>query len=73
MLLKNLDELTLLDIYRAVEVVEEGELFHVHENPNPNCPIGSNIQAVLEIILMSAQDAMELVLKKVSMNDIVTG
>ncbi len=72
-LLKNLDELTLLDIYRAVEVVEEGELFHVHENPNPNCPVGSNIQAVLEIILMSAQDAMESVLKKVSLNDIVTG
>ncbi len=72
-LLKNLDELTLLDIYRAVEVVEEGKLFHVHENPNPNCPVGSNIQAVLEIILMSAQDAMESILKKVSMNDIVTG
>ena len=28
------DEITLLDIYRAVECVGHGELFHLHENPN---------------------------------------
>ncbi|MEJ7520316.1 transcriptional regulator, partial [Staphylococcus saprophyticus] len=31
----------------------------------------ANIQGVLEIILMQAQDAMEGVLAKVTMNDIV--
>ncbi|MDF2946428.1 MAG: Rrf2 family transcriptional regulator [Bacillales bacterium] len=68
---KRLVEITLLDVYRAVEVVDEGELFQIHENPNPNCPIGANIQATLEIILLQAQEAMENVLKNVTMNDLV--
>ena len=36
---KPLEEITFLDIYHAVECVENGELFHFHENPNPNCPV----------------------------------
>ncbi|SHJ27642.1 transcriptional regulator, BadM/Rrf2 family [Clostridium cavendishii DSM 21758] len=72
-LLKELDEITLLDIYRAVEVVQEGELFQIHESPNINCPIGANIQSVLECVLLSAQEAMEQVLKNVTMKNIVTG
>lgn len=72
-LLKEIDEITLLQIYRAVEVVEEGQLFQIHEKPNPKCPIGANIQFVLELILVKAQDAMEEVLKNVTMKDIVDG
>lgn len=72
-LLKDLDEITLLDIYRAVDVVPEGELFQFHEAPNLNCPIGANIQAVLEGILLSAQEAMEQVLGNVTMKYIVEG
>lgn len=70
-LLKPLHEITLLDVYRAVEVVDEGELFQMHENPNPNCPVGANIQGVLELILFRAQDAMEAVLKEVTMKELV--
>lgn len=71
-LLKPLDEITLLDIYRAVEVVEEGHLFQIHEYPNINCTVGANIQAVLEVILLCAQEAMETVLEKVTIEDVVT-
>ena len=39
-LLKDLHEITLLDVYHAVNVVEEDKLFHIHEQPNPDCPIG---------------------------------
>lgn len=35
---KPINEVTLLDIYNAVECVEDGELFHFHENPNNLCP-----------------------------------
>ena len=45
---KPLDEITLLDVYNAVECVERGELFHFHENPNPLCPVGKNIHAILD-------------------------
>lgn len=69
---KPLAEITLLDVYRAVEVVEEGELFQFHEKPNPNCPVGANIQAVLELILNRAQDAMEKILDEVTMEELVT-
>ena len=70
-LLKPLSDITLLDVYHAVDVVEEGQLFQIHEDTNVNCVVGANIQGVLEIILMQAQDAMEGVLAKVTMNDIV--
>ncbi|MCR8643489.1 Rrf2 family transcriptional regulator [Paenibacillus sp. N1-5-1-14] len=70
-LVKSLSEITLLDVYRAVEVVEEGELFQFHESPNPSCPIGANIQSVLEIILHRAQAVMEGVLAVITMEDIV--
>jgi len=71
-LLKPLKEISLLDVYRSVEVVEEGELFQFHENPNPNCPVGANIQAVLELILNRAQEAMERILDEVTMEELIT-
>ena len=36
---KPLDAITLLDVYHAVECVEDGELFHFHENPSQLCPV----------------------------------
>lgn len=72
-LTKGLDEITLLDIYRAVEVVKEDKLFSFHEQPNPMCPVGANIQCVLELNLIRAQLAMEDVLAKVTMQQLVAG
>ncbi|WP_088012373.1 Rrf2 family transcriptional regulator [Gottfriedia acidiceleris] len=69
---KPLNEITLLDVYKAVEVVEEGELFQFHEKPNPNCPVGANIQAVLELILNRAQEAMEKILDEITMEELIT-
>ena len=45
---KPLDEITLLDVYNAVECIDNGNLFHFHENPNSRCPVGRNIHAVLD-------------------------
>lgn len=60
---KPLEEITFLDLYQAVECVEEGNLFHFHENPNPNCPVGRNIHLLLDDKLRQAQEAMEAQLK----------
>jgi Rrf2 family protein len=70
-LLKDLDEISLLDVYRAVEVVEEDQLFHIHAEPNPECPVGANIQAVLELVLKRAQHAMEQVLADITIEELV--
>jgi len=52
-------EITLLDIYRAVGAVEEGELFAIHSSPNPACEVGANIQTALTGVFREAQQAME--------------
>lgn len=70
-LARPLDQVTLLDVYRAVEVVDEGELFHVHEQPNPACDVGANIEGVLRLMLVKAQRAMEGVLAAVTMEELV--
>ncbi|MNI13839.1 putative HTH-type transcriptional regulator YwnA [compost metagenome] len=69
---KDLDEVSLLDVYRAVEVMDEGELFHIHDEPNPDCPVGANIQVVLQLILKRAQHAMEQILADITMKELVT-
>ena len=46
---KPLQEITLLDVYRAVDCVEEKALFHFHENPNMSCPVGRNIHNILAV------------------------
>ncbi|MDE6875160.1 MAG: Rrf2 family transcriptional regulator [Lachnospiraceae bacterium] len=68
---KNADEITLFDVYRAVECVEEGELFHFHENPNPRCPVGKNIHAILDLRLEQIQKAMEQEMKSITIKDIM--
>lgn len=62
-------DITLYDIYIAMDCLEGG-LFHFHENPNPNCPVGKNIHAVLDEHLDNAQTAMENELKKVTLDEI---
>lgn len=69
---KELDEITLLDVYRAVEVVEKGELFNFHGHPNPACPVGANIESVLRTNMLEAQSAMERQLAQVTLNQLVT-
>ena len=68
-LAKPLGEITLYDVYRAVDCVE-GELFHFHENPNPDCPVGKNIHALLDKHLADAQLAMEQSLRSVTLADL---
>ncbi|MDQ0242936.1 Rrf2 family protein [Bacillus fengqiuensis] len=63
--------ITLLDVYKAVDVVKEKELFSVHENPHPNCLVGRNIQDSINPILSAAQLALEKVLGNVTIEDIV--
>lgn len=68
---KPIDEITLLDIYRAVEPVENGDLFHFHENPSPDCPVGKNIHNILDDKLIRVQKAMERELQSISLQEII--
>ncbi len=66
-----MDEITLLDIFNAVEPLENGQLFHFHENPNTACPVGRNIHAGLDDKLFSIQSAMEEKMKEITLADVV--
>jgi Rrf2 family protein len=70
-LAKKLSDITLLDVYKAVNVVQDNELFKVQENPNPKCVVGRNIQEAIIPVLSTAQLAMEKVLGNVTIEDIV--
>ncbi|WP_112181795.1 Rrf2 family transcriptional regulator [Paraliobacillus zengyii] len=50
-------DITLLDIYKAVNI--EKELFSIHEKPNPACPVGKKIQGTLDVTFKNVQLAME--------------
>lgn len=68
---KPLEQITFYDVYRAVDLLEEGELFHFHENPNLNCPVGKNIHRVLDNKLLDIQKAMEHEMKQYTIADVV--
>lgn len=61
------DQITLGDVYRALD---EGEIFALHrEPPSPLCPVGRNIQAVLETRFDAAAHAMEQELDRTTIAD----
>ncbi len=68
---KPLNEITLLDIFNAVEPLENGQLFHFHDNPNTACPVGRNIHAGLDDKLFSIQSAMEEKMKGITLENVV--
>ena len=68
---KPLEEITFLDVYQAVECIEENTLFHFHENPSPDCPVGKNIHNILDDKLVRVQKAMERELKAITMADVM--
>lgn len=70
-LIKDVHLITLLDVYRSVYTVEE-KIDSIHENLKFNCPIGANIQFVLEIILIQVKDEMEQILENITIEQLLT-
>jgi DNA-binding IscR family transcriptional regulator len=60
---------TLLDIYQALEC---GGVFSLHRQPpSRDCPVGVNIETVLGDVLQEVDSAVELVLKNITIDDVV--
>lgn len=68
---KPLEKITLLDVYNAVEPVENGQLFHFHDRPNVLCPVGRNIHQILDYRLEEIQSAMEEKMKSITIADVM--
>jgi len=60
---------TLLDIYQALEYPG---VFSLHRQPpSQDCPVGVNIETVLGNVLEEVDSAVEQVLAKITINDVV--
>lgn len=68
-----LSDITFYDVYQAIEPVENGDLFHFHESPNPQCPVGRNIHGLLDGKLKAIQGAMEDEMKRYTLADLHEG
>lgn len=68
-LLKEPQEITLYDVYEAVEL--DREIFNIHQNTNPKCMVGATIQEVLEEGFSKAQRQMEAELKQVTLASVI--
>ncbi|MCO7127361.1 Rrf2 family transcriptional regulator [Sporolactobacillus shoreicorticis] len=62
-------DISLLDVFHAVEPKES--LFAIHDNPNPHCPVGKGIQRALDEAFGVAQDALACKLSSESIEDIL--
>lgn len=67
-LLRSPADITLRDVYQAVEA---GKVLNIHERPSPRCPVGRNIQPVLEATFQPAQASLEAALAHTTIADIV--
>lgn len=68
-----LNEITFYEVYEAIEPIENGDLFRFHESPNPDCPVGRNIHALLDDKLKAIQNAMEAEMKRYTIEDLKAG
>lgn len=63
-------DITLLDVYQAVE---QKSLFELHHGvPNPSCPVGRGIQPALSQFYGNAESAMKAQLSQASIADLLT-
>ena len=70
---RDLSDITFYDVYKAIEPLENGDLFRFHEAPNPECPVGRNIHALLDDKLKDIQNVMEDRMRKYSLQDLREG
>ncbi|NOG26184.1 Rrf2 family transcriptional regulator [Lysinibacillus fusiformis] len=61
--------LTLLAIYQAIDGPEQ--LFAIHDEPNPACAVGREIQHTLEDVYTSIWQAMEGQLQAQTLQDVL--
>jgi Rrf2 family protein len=68
LLAKPADRITLFDVYRAM--VADGDVIPMHPAPNPNCPVGRNIQGALEVRFDAAERALARELDRTTIADL---
>lgn len=66
LLARKASQISLLDVYRAVDGVA---VLALHEKPNPKCPVGRNIHGVLQETFSPAEAAFQARLAQTTVAD----
>ena len=64
-------EITVYRVCNAVKPEFCKNIFHIHSNPSPYCPVGRNIDSVLHKSYSTFESALEESLKTVTLADII--
>ncbi len=67
---KDINNISMLDVFNAVDGLDRDGLFHFHDNPNINCPVGRNIHKAMDDKLMKIQDSMNSQMAKIKIGDV---
>lgn len=70
-LLKDPKDISLLEIFQAVETNQD--LFAIHQDTNKACPVGAKIGSVLQQLNGKVQSVFELELASLHLSDILSG
>ncbi|MFX3908165.1 transcriptional regulator, partial [Streptococcus suis] len=67
----SLDVICLYDLFVTVDIIDKIGLFYFHENPHPDCIVGGNIHAAVDVKLVLFQTALEIVFKYMFLSDVL--
>ena len=68
-LTRDAEQITMLDIYRAIE--GKKPLLHMDIHTNPECGVGVNIQLAIGDFYREIQDAAEKKMQEITLRDII--
>ena len=70
-LLKAPEDISMLEVYRAVEQTDSVHVFDIHQNPNDACIVGRNIRPVLNGMFREAEQTVERKLADTTLADCI--
>ena len=70
-LVKNPEDISLLDIYKADMETDKLHLFDLHQNPNDACIVGHNIRPVLGDMFRDMEESVERRLQGMTLADCI--
>lgn len=71
-LMRTPENITFLDVYKAVMETDSIHLFDLHQNPNDACIVGHNIKPVLGMMFQETEQELTQRLEKITLADCIT-
>lgn len=67
---RSINDITMLDVFKGVKALDDGTLFHFHDNPNIECPVGRNIHKAMDDKLIKIEQSFEDGMANIKIGDV---